>query len=357
MSSNNYKYEMEMQKENRLFKILSNLPDFVSNYFRSISTTKSINTRLVYAYDINTFFNWLVYNVPYFKKYKGNLKKMQVSELNKINLFDLEKFQTYLKSYTNLNGTPQINSESGIAQKLSALRSFFKYFYKHNLIENNQSDLLENPKLHDKVIIRMSNDEVNNLINYINNCEDTISNHQKAYYKKTRQRDLMIIILMLNTGIRVSECVGLNIEDVIFTENCIKILRKGGNEMFIYFNDEVKNQLYDYINNYRLPLTDSTEPALFLSIQKKRISTKAVQNLVKKYTRYITNKHITPHKLRSTYGTALYKETGDIYLVADVLGHKNVNTTKKHYAALDDDRRKFAATKINWNNKETKNPD
>jgi integrase len=73
----------------------------------------------------------------------------------------------------------------------------------------------------------------------------------------------------------------------------------------------------------------------------------AIENMVKKYTSQVTpNKKITPHKLRSTYGTSLYKETGDIYLVADVLGHKDVNTTKKHYAAIDDDRRRKAASVV-----------
>ena len=89
--------------------------------------------------------------------------------------------------------------------------------------------------------------------------------------------------------------------------------------------------------------TDSSEPALFLSIQKKRISVRAVENLVKKYSHTVTTvKHITPHKLRSTYGTSLYRETGDIYLVADVLGHSDVNTTKKHYAAIEEERRRGA---------------
>ena len=89
------------------------------------------------------------------------------------------------------------------------------------------------------------------------------------------------------------------------------------------------------------------ENALFYSTQRKRIGVKAVENLVKKYAREITTtKKITPHKLRSTYGTTLYKETGDIYLVADVLGHKDVNTTKKHYAAMDEERRRKAASAV-----------
>ena len=82
-------------------------------------------------------------------------------------------------------------------------------------------------------------------------------------------------------------------------------------------------------------------------MQKKRISNRAVQNLVKKYAKIVTPlKNISPHKLRSTYGTALYQETGDIYLVADVLGHKDVNTTRKHYAAISDEKRRMAARMV-----------
>ncbi len=91
------------------------------------------------------------------------------------------------------------------------------------------------------------------------------------------------------------------------------------------------------------------EHALFYSIQRRRITVRAVEELVKDYAAQVTSfKHITPHKLRSTYGTALYRQTGDIYLVADVLGHNDVNTTKKHYAAIDDDLKRSAAGAVKW---------
>ena len=94
------------------------------------------------------------------------------------------------------------------------------------------------------------------------------------------------------------------------------------------------------------------EDALFLSLQKKRLNVRSVENLVKKYAKIVTPlKKITPHKLRSTYGTNLYRETGDIYLVADVLGHEDVNTTKKHYAALEDERRRSARNKVQLRDK------
>ena len=146
----------------------------------------------------------------------------------------------------------------------------------------------------------------------------------------------------------MSECVGLDIGDVDFKNNGIKVVRKGGNEMVVYFGDEVEKALRDYLEE-RLGITPvaGNENALFLSTQRKRIGVQAVENLVKKYAREITTtKKITPHKLRSTYGTSLYQETNDIYLVADVLGHKDVNTTKKHYAAMDDARRRSAASAV-----------
>ena len=153
----------------------------------------------------------------------------------------------------------------------------------------------------------------------------------------------------MGTGIRVSECVGLDVTDIDFNTNGIRVIRKGGSEMIVYFGDEVEKALKDYINGSRKLVNpqEGHENALFYSTQRRRIGVKAVENLVKKYSRQVTPlKKITPHKLRSTYGTTLYQETGDIYLVADVLGHKDVNTTRKHYAAQDESRRRSAANVV-----------
>ena len=144
-----------------------------------------------------------------------------------------------------------------------------------------------------------------------------------------------MLTLLLGTGIRESECVGLDIQDLDFDTNGMRILRKGGSEVILYFGDEVREALLDYLDERELiTAKEGSEDALFLSMQRSRISVRAVENLVKKYSRTVTTlKNITPHKLRSTYGTQLYKETGDIYLVADVLGHKDVNTTRKRRKA------------------------
>jgi site-specific recombinase XerD len=187
-------------------------------------------------------------------------------------------------------------------------------------------------------------DEVSTLLDEVESGENLTKNQQR-FHEKTKTRDIAIITLLLGTGIRVSECVGLDIDDVDFKNNGVKVHRKGGAEAVVYFGDEVRDALLNYMEerNMHTPAVGHAN-ALFLSLQNKRIGVRAVENLVKKYSRLVTNlKNITPHKLRSTYGTNLYKETSDIYLVADVLGHKDVNTTRKHYAAIEEDRRKNAA--------------
>jgi site-specific recombinase XerD len=202
------------------------------------------------------------------------------------------------------------------------------------------------PKLHKKEIIRLDYDEVASLLDLVEHGGDNLTGMKKLYYEKNKLRNLAIFTLLLGTGIRISECVGLDISDIDFKNSRIKIVRKGGKEDFVYFGPEVEKALTDYLEQSRNGITPITghENALFLSIQKRRMTPRAIENLVSEYAGQITTiKHITPHKLRSTYGTTLYRETGDIYLVAEVLGHNDVNTTKKHYAALDEDRKRQAA--------------
>ena len=329
----------------KLRQVLSTLPAFCKDYFRAIDSTTTTKTRISYAYDIRIFFQFLLDENPAFKNYA--MTDFSVAVLDQIKAVDLEEYMEYLKVYQNGDKT-ETNGERGLKRKISALRSFYAYYYKREMIHTNPTVLIDVPKIHDKSIIRLDTDEVALLLDYIEHCGDSLTGQKRVYYEKTKERDLAIVTLLLGTGIRVSECVGLDIEDVDFKNNGIKVTRKGGNEMVVYFGEEVEKALKRYleIREGITPLAGH-EHALFYSAQRKRMGVQAVENMVKKYSRQITTtKKITPHKLRSTYGTALYQETGDIYLVADVLGHKDVNTTKKHYAALDDARRRQAATAV-----------
>ena len=327
----------------KLRELVKALPDFARDFFRGIEPKTSPRTRVSYAYDLKVFFEFLLKNNPVYKN--NGINDIRVDELDNIRALDIEEYLEYLKLHEDNKNNYVTNSQSGIKRKLSSLRSFYSYFFKRELIKTNPTLLIDMPKLYEKAIIRLDNDEISELLEYIENCGKDLKGQKKLYYEKTKLRDLSIVALMLGTGIRVSECVGLDINDVNFKENGIKITRKGGNEMVVYFGEDVADILSDYIEDrLKVTATAGHENALFLSTQRKRINVRSVENMVKKYTSSVTpNKKITPHKLRSSYGTALYRETGDIYLVADVLGHKDVNTTRKHYAAIDENRRKSAA--------------
>ena len=340
-----YHEQTDVENTLRLRDVLKTLPPFCKDFFRAIEPRTTTKTRISYAYDIRIFFQFLLEQNPAFRDW--SIDAFTVDVLDQITAVDLEEYEEYLKVYQAGDKT-ETNGERGLKRKMSSLRSFYAYYFKREMIHTNPTVLVDVPKIHQKSIIRLEADEVALLLDYIEHGGDELTGQKKVYYEKNKDRDLALVTLLLGTGVRVSECVGLDIEDVDFKNNGIKVTRKGGNEMVVYFGPEVEKALKNYLEVRKniIPV-EGHEHALFYSTQRKRIGVQAVENLVKKYARQVTTtKKITPHKLRSTYGTALYQETGDIYLVADVLGHKDVNTTKKHYAALDDSRRRQAATAV-----------
>lgn len=344
MADHNYHDQVNIENALRLRELVSELPRFSGDFFRGIEPTTSSRTRIAYAYDLRVFFQFLCSSNPSFKN--TTIRDLKIEILDQVKALDIEEYLDYL-SYYKKDEKEHLNQETGKKRKLISLRSFYNYYFKKEMIVTNPAVLVNIPKLHEKEIIRLDVDEVVKMLDEVETGEN-MTNVQQKYHEKTKVRDLAMITLLLGTGIRVSECVGLDINDVDFNNDGIKIRRKGGYEAIIYFGDEVREALDEYliVREAIIPQTGNEE-ALFLSMQKKRISVRAVEILVKKYSSLVTKlKHITPHKLRSTYGTSLYRETGDIYLVADVLGHKDVNTTKKHYAAIEDSRRRSAANKV-----------
>lgn len=339
-----YQEQLKRNFTLKLRKQLEKFPPYVKQFFRGKELSTSERTLIGYAYDLNIFFQYL--KETKIELQDIDIEKIPISVLEELTIFDMEDYQNYLKLYHSpTTGILQTNSARGIARKLSALRSFFSYLHKRGLLHNDPTSLLEMPKIHEKVIIQLEKEEIVSLLQYMETCEASLTMRQRISYRKTKERDISIISLMLGTGIRVSECVGLDLDDVDFQNNSIHITRKGGNEMIVYFGKDVRTSLLSYMEKRnKIVPCEGHENALFLSLRRKRICVDAVADLVKKYTSQIIKKKvITPHKLRSTYGTRLYEETGDIYLVADILGHKNVNTTKNHYAAIKDSRRKSVA--------------
>lgn len=337
-------YHENQDKKNtqHLRELLAEMPPLAGQFFRGIETTTASRTRIAYAYDLRIFFHFLIEELPQFRG--REVKSLTLDDIDALQVDDLEQYVEYLNYYENEGTISHTNKEKGKSRKIASLRTFYNYFYKKQKIKNNPAVLIDMPKIHEHHITRLEVDEVAKLLDYAESGE-SLSKNQQYWHEHTKERDLAMLTLLLGTGIRVSECVGLNLSDLDFSVNGMKILRKGGNEVVLYFGEEVREALLVYIEKRKKIIALSGhEDALFLSMQNKRISVRSVQNMVKKYSEAVTKlKKISPHKLRSTYGTNLYRETGDIYLVADVLGHKDVNTTKKHYAELEDERRRLAA--------------
>lgn len=343
-----YSREQEIKNTKKMREILEDLPGFCRQYFRGIEESTGARTRLAYAYDLRVFFEFIQRENPSLKD--TSIRDFPISILERIGREDIEEYLDFL-TYYEKDGQVFTNDARGKARKLSAVRSLFKYFYTSEILTKDVTALVPLPKLHEKPIVRLDSDEVAKMLMKADSGAE-LTRSQQRFHDKTRLRDMAILTLLLGTGIRVSECVGLDLDDLDFREKGMLVHRKGGSESIVYFGDEVEAALKDYLEQRKQILPkEGHEKALFLSLQNRRITVRAVENLVKKYAGLATSlKKITPHKLRSTYGTSLYRETGDIYLVADVLGHKDVNTTRKHYAAIDEDRRKNARNIVRLRN-------
>ncbi len=327
----------------QLKRMINELPPFCAEFFRGIENDTLIRTRIAYAGDLKNFFSFIIKERPEI----ADIRSLTLSDLDKLTVTDIEVYLSYVSMYLGNDEREKMNQDRAKARKLSSVRALFKYFYKKEKLTHNAPSLVDLPTIRDKAIIRLEPDEVAILLDAVQSGEG-LTDKQKIYHKKTQARDLAILTLFLGTGIRISELVGIDMDDINFSSNEFSIIRKGGKQDILVFGEEAREALLQYmLERERIQAAQGHEEALFLSLQKTRLTVRAVENLVEKYAKVaVPLKKISPHKLRSTYGTNLYRETGDIYLVADVLGHKDVNTTRKHYAAVSEDRRRLAAKVI-----------
>lgn len=340
MSDYKYHDKQEISARKKLNELKKELPSFMQDYFRGIDSSATLKTQVAYAYDARIFFHYIQTHNPTLKNME--VKDFPLQILEQLTVQDLEEYVEFL-TYQDDELTIQRNHEQGLYRRVSSLRSIYKYFHRNKMIENNPSEQIATPKVREKSIIHLEPDEIAELLDLVE-AGTGYSEHQTAYRQKLKVRDLAILTLLLGTGIRVSECVGLDLNHVDLQNDAIRIMRKGNKEAIIYFGDEVEDALRKYMEERKqiVPL-EGHENALFLSTRRQRLSVRSMEVLVSSYAKLaVPLKKISPHKLRSSYGTTLYQETGDIRLVADVLGHSDVNTTKKHYAAQSEHAKRMA---------------
>ena len=308
-----------------------------------------VSTAFNYAQDIYFLYQYIKESNPMFEGLE--IKDIPFDAIENLSPQDINEFYNYIAKghKPDKKGNVRPANESAIARKMSAVRNYFRYLIKYDYLTNDPTQKAasrERKKKDRKDIRRLNGDQVKMLVSSVENVSSA-SKRQRNMSEKTAKRDFAIITLLLNTGIRVSECAGLDLTDVDFNANTIKIVRKGGFEDQLYINENIRNTLRDYINNERrtlLPEDSEDEPALFISLNHTRLTVRSIQHMVEKYGKNTgLDEKLTPHKLRRTYGTALYNKTSDIYMVADVLGHSDVNTTVKHYAAVEEEHKRRAS--------------
>ena len=361
--TNRYRDELDAKRILQIREITRSLPQSCSDFLRSIAISTSSLTRLAYAIDLNTFFGFLhEERIDFSQKELKLLNDQDLEKLTRNDLIAYTEYLTYYLKNAEDNSVPNkimVNHELAIKRKLCTVRSFYDYLFKNQRIGSNVTELVPLPKVHEKPIIRRTKEEMVRMLEQAQSG-DQLTKQQQKFQKITAKRDFAMLSLFLGTGIRVSECVGLNTGDVDLENNAFIVTRKGGNQVVLYFPPEVAEALADYMEERDgIEAVPGHEDALFLSLQRRRITQRAVQNLVKKYASVAAplKSRISPHKLRSTYATNLYNETGDIYLVADVLGHTSVDTTRKHYADMTDARRRMAAEHVHLPGDPDFNPD
>ena len=268
-----YYEQIDIENTKKLRELIQTLPPFVKDFFRGVEPETASRTRIAYAYDLRVFFDFLLSRNPELAQ-KG-MERLQAEDLDRITLSDLEEYTEYLKYYDK-DEEDHINKERGIKRKLSSLKSFYNYYYRKEDIQTNPAALIRLPKIHEKEIIRLEPNEVALLLDSVESGEK-LSKRQAAFHEKNKVRDLALLTLLLGTGIRVSECVGLDLTDVDFDNAGIRLHRKGGKEVVVYFGEEVEAALLAYVEQRkRIIAEDGSENALFLSLQNKRISVRAV---------------------------------------------------------------------------------
>lgn len=360
MAPLDYSHKHDEEILEKLVDLKKKLPKFLTRYFISKEDLLP-STLFNYATDLMIFFEWAR---DQFDEYaEMSLRNLPLTILTELTSDDINLYiKDYLTKYER-DGHVLRNDYNGKARKLASLKSIYKFFLADGSIDHDPTAIVTLKAKAEHEIVYLQPNEVALLLDCIDDGEalardecENINKRREAWHKLNRTRDLAIITMLLGTGMRVSECVGLNVTDIDFDDGAIHITRKGHRRDTVYMGEEIEETLKDYLLNARdsyQPPED--EPALFLSLRHKRITVRSVELLLKKYVQaalpYRSGEKISPHKMRSTFGTTLYKETGDIKLVADTLGHKNIATTQKHYAASDTEIKRSAFRNVKLRDK------
>ena len=332
-----------VKKENDIYMeceaIQKELPNFLRPYFAYLKGNVLPMTRLAYLHDVRFFMNYLINETDLTKA--SVPKEIKSEELNEIVAADINLYIDYCRKYMVDNGetvTVYENNNKSLARKKSSVSVLFKQLYRDGIVDNNITDGFDPIRVakpgEEREIKALQDDEVMIMLDAVTNGTG-LTNHERTYWEKTRLRDKAILVMFVTYGLRLSELQQLNLSSFNFSRGEFKIYRKRGKESIMPLNRSVEMVLNDYISSERntvIPENSAAEDALFLSLQGKRITERAIRELVKKYTSIALNTSrragYSPHKLRATAATSLIGRGNSIYDVAALLDHEQVTTTQ-----------------------------
>lgn len=308
---------------------LKEYPDFLNEFWFNLVVAKGKSERTVEGYliDIRTFLRYLIYmdSDEEIDFDKISIKNFDVNRLDNVSLQKIYEYIYFLQEERK-------NNAKTISRKISSLKSLYKYLTTIAMtVKNDPTTNLELPKLKKSLPKYLTLEQSKDLL---------ASAEDDGSYSA---RDYCIITLFLNCGMRLSELVGLNLSDINFTENKMKLLGKGNKERYIYFNNACRESLLEYINSRENSVQDPD--AVFLSRKNRRISRRRVEQIIDNHLRKIglSGQGYSVHKLRHTAATLMYQHGHvDTLTLKEILGHKSIATTEI-YTHLTSDILKNAA--------------
>ena len=384
--SEKYREEVKRDYKKQLDLLREELPFIALKYLNSKSQSLEISSVTRYAEDLRVYFRWLSLENPMCR----SSKDIPDEVLQGQTASDIEEFLLYLEDFITVdeNGKEKHHtlSASSRARKLAALKSFYKYLAKIGFLENgaNPASLVESIKVTKtkESIVVISEPDKKKMFNLVDTGNEFVGQAEQIYRTQCL-RDKAILCVLLGTGIRVSELVGLDLQDIDFEESKLSIIRKGGNFGQVYFNREVADALHDYIDIERNAMHDIKEKdrnALFISRKKGRITVRAVEYLVEKYSNVIYKDKvpnyvellkpveydaeeggkkkakyrkapklhkISPHKLRSTFASDYVNSEGsDIQALSEVMGHSSAHISSKYYSRSSEMKKRSVADSV-----------
>lgn len=338
-------------------ELLPALPAFVADYDRYLDgEERSVKTRWAYMNDIAYFFSYMASDTGLTEA--KDPKDITLKDIENLKAKDIDEYLTYIKKY-EADGDTVENGPDARARKRSSIVGLLKYLYKHDMIEHDVTGKIMSIKVKasSRSVKALEENEAIELLDVVSTGEG-LTKRQRAYWEQTRYRDKLIIALFTIAGLRLAELQQLNISSFNLKRESFIVYRKRGKESVMPLNNTLINIYNEYIEMDRKRCTDVApghEDALFLCLStekkdaegnvvpagRKRLSERQIQALVHKYTAVVIGgAGYSPHKLRATTATTAIHRGNDISLVASLLDHDSLTTTKRYIKVNEEDKRK-----------------